>query len=478
MLPFTLQQLEILRTIAIEQSFTKTANVLYLSQPTITKHIRKLEKNIGLLLINRERKQISLTQDAKVFLEYSNRILDLSSKSCELVIGLRNGNIDGLRNIDDLKDGTNLIIDTYLMPHRLAFFTLQQLEILRTIAIEQSFTKAAKVLCLSQPAVTKHIQKLEKNSGLLLIKRERERKPISLTQEGRIFLEYSNQILELSNRSCEIVVSLKKHDIIDLIGYGIEHLIVGINPIIDKYLMPHILAFFTQKYPTIELNVQVNSTRIIEKEIITQKMDIAMVSDKISNDLKDDLTIELFVYDKLNLVISKYYKFPKNKTINKENLYSLDFLALNSNSARQKFIDNARQKSIDNTLSENKNKTINKEDLYSLDFITLNSNSARQKFIDNILSENKIETKQLKTILQLNSIEAIKKAVSLGLGAAFLPSSAIEKEINFKTIEIIEIKNIKMERKFFLISSLDGYKSKAFKLFHNELTRLKTRAEN
>jgi DNA-binding transcriptional LysR family regulator len=46
--------------------------------------------------------------------------------------------------------------------------------------------------------------------------------------------------------------------------------------------------------------------------------------------------------------------------------------------------------------------------------------------------------------MQLNSIEGIKTAVSLGLGAAFVSSSAIEKEIKLKTIQIIKIENIKI----------------------------------
>jgi DNA-binding transcriptional LysR family regulator len=60
-----------------------------------------------------------------------------------------------------------------------------------------------------------------------------------------------------------------------------------------------------------------------------------------------------------------------------------------------------------------------------LNFITLNANSTIRKFIDNIL-QNQIQTKQLKVIMQLNSIEGIKTAVSLGVGAAFV-SSAIER---------------------------------------------------
>jgi DNA-binding transcriptional LysR family regulator len=84
----------------------------------------------------------------------------------------------------------------------------------------------------------------------------------------------------------------------------------------------------------------------------------------------------------------------------------------------------------------------------------------------------------LKTILQLNSIEGIKTAVSLGLGAAFVSSSAIEKEIKLKTIGIIEIENIKINRKLSIISNPECYKSKAFEFFYNELRRLKNKIEN
>ena len=199
--------------------------------------------------------------------------------------------------------------------------------------------------------------------------------------------------------------------------------------------MPRILALFAQNYPQIDLRVQVNSTRIIAKKIINREMDIAVVGGEISDDLKKNLTIQSFVYDELSLIISKSHPFAKKKQINKE-------------------------------------------DLYCLDFITLNSNSTIKKFIDNILSQNQIETKQLKTILQLNSIEGIKTAVSLGLGAAFVSSSAIEKETKLKTIAIIKIKNIQINRKLSIISNPECYKSKAFEFFFNELTRLKTRIKN
>jgi DNA-binding transcriptional LysR family regulator len=298
-------------------------------------------------------------------------------------------------------------------------FTLQQLRILKAVATEKNFTKAAAVLYLSQPSLSKQIKTLEKNLDTLLINRERNK--ISLTESGKVLLQYSERILALCEESCRALIDLKNGDR--------GNLTVGASQTIGTYLMPRILALFAQNYPQIDLKVQVNSTRIIAKNIINREIDIAVVGGEISDDLKKNLTIQPFVYDELSLIISKSHPFAKKKKINKE-------------------------------------------DLYCLDFITLNSNSTIKKFIDNILIQNQIETKQLKTILQLNSIEGIKTAVSLGLGAAFVSSSAIEKEIKLQTIAIIKIDNIKINRKLSIISNPECYKSKAFEFFYNELTRL------
>ena len=304
-------------------------------------------------------------------------------------------------------------------------FTLQQLRILKAVATEKNFTKAAAALYLSQPSLSKQIKNLEKNLDTVLINRERNQ--ISLTESGKVLLQYSERILALCEESCRALIDLQNGDR--------GNLTVGASQTIGTYLMPRILALFAQNYSQIDLKVQVNSTRIIAKNIINREIDIAVVGGEISDDLKKKLTIEPFVYDTLSLIISKSHPFAKKKKINKE-------------------------------------------DLYCLDFITLNSNSTIKKFIDNILIQNQIETKQLKTILQLNSIEGIKTAVSLGLGAAFVSSSAIEKELKLKKIEIIKIENIKINRKLSIISNPECYKSKAFEFFSTELTRLKKKLEN
>jgi len=299
-------------------------------------------------------------------------------------------------------------------------FTLQQLRILKAVATEKNFTKAAELLYLSQPSLSKQIKTLEKNLDILLINRENNK--ISLTENGKIFLQYSERILALCEESCRALIDLKNGER--------GHLTVGASQTIGTYLMPRVLALFAQNYSQIDLKVQVNSTRLIAKNVINREVDIAVVGGEIPDELKKNLKVEPFVEDEFSLIIPKSHPFSTKKIITKE-------------------------------------------DLYHLNFITLNSNSTIRKFIDNILIQNQIETKQLKTIMQLNSIEGIKTAVSLGLGAAFVSSSAIEKEIELKTIEILKIENIKITRMLSIISNPESYKAKAFEFFYSELSRLK-----
>jgi DNA-binding transcriptional LysR family regulator len=304
-------------------------------------------------------------------------------------------------------------------------FTLQQLRILKAVATEKNFTKAAELLYLSQPSLSKQIRTLEKNLDVLLIHRENNK--ISLTENGKVFLEYSERILALCEESCRALTDLKNGER--------GNLTVGASQTIGTYLMPRVLALFAQNYPQMDLKVQVNSTRVIAKNVINREIDIAVVGGEIPDELKKNLTVENFVEDEFSLIVSRSHPFATKKIITKE-------------------------------------------DLYHLNFITLNSNSTIRKFIDNILTQNQIETRQLKIIMQLNSIEGIKTAVSLGLGAAFVSSSAIEKEIELKTIEILKIENIRITRVLSIITNSDSYKAKAFNFFYTELCRLKETLEN
>ena len=234
-------------------------------------------------------------------------------------------------------------------------FTINQLRIFKALATEKNFNKAAEILYLSQPSLSKQIKQLEKNLKIKLISKNKNR--IILTENGKIFLQYSERILALCEESCRALIDLKN-------GYR-GNLTVGASQTIGTYIMPKILALFTSNYPQITLKIQVNSTRIIIKNILNQKIDIAVVGGEVPKELKKNLKVEKFAQDELNLIISKLHPFAKKKKIHKN-------------------------------------------DLYQLNFITLNSNSTIKKFVNKILQSHKIETEQLKIIMQLNLFKDIE----------------------------------------------------------------------
>jgi DNA-binding transcriptional LysR family regulator len=305
-------------------------------------------------------------------------------------------------------------------------FTLQQLRIVKAIATEKNFKAAAELLFVSQPSLSKQIQALEYALGVSLF--DRTNRKVTLTEAGEIFLQYANRTLSLCEETCRAMDDLKNGER--------GNLTVGGSQTIGTYLMPRVLAVFGQKYPQITLNVQVDSTRNIARNIIDRQIDIAVVGGDVPTEWKKNLTIESFAEDELALIIPKSHPFANRRT-----------------------------------------KFIKKDDLYHLNFITLNTNSTIRKFIDTTLTQNEIETSQFNIVMQLNSIEAIKTAVGLGLGVAFVSASAIEKELELETIVVIEIEKIKINRRLSIITNPDCYKSKAFNYFYKELWNLKNNSK-
>jgi DNA-binding transcriptional LysR family regulator len=297
-------------------------------------------------------------------------------------------------------------------------FTLQQLRIIKAVATELSFTKASEILFISQPSLSKQLKILENRLGVQLINRHKSH--ISLTEAGQLLIQYSERILSLCEESCRALNDLK-------IGErGV--LRIGTTQNLATYFIPNVLVLFNKNYPQINLKVQIEPSKLIINQVINHSIDIAVLEDYVPTFLKKKLHIENIIDEELYLIVSNSY-----------------------------------------SLKSNKKKIINKVDLYDLNFIGFNNDSTIRKFIDNILIQNNIKIKELNITMELNSLEAIKTAVSLGLGVAFVSSLAVKNEIELKTLDIIQIENIKLSYPIYLITNPDYNRSKAFELFYTQL---------
>ena len=115
-LPFTLDQLRILRAISIEGSFKKAAESLYISQPAVSLQIQNLEKQLNIAIFDRANRKALFTEEGETLLRYGNRILSICDETCRAIEDLRS-----------LQGGTLIIgasqtTGTYLMPRLIGLF--------------------------------------------------------------------------------------------------------------------------------------------------------------------------------------------------------------------------------------------------------------------------------------------------------------------------------------------------------------------
>jgi DNA-binding transcriptional LysR family regulator len=295
-------------------------------------------------------------------------------------------------------------------------FTLDQLRILKAIAAEGSFKRAADSLYVSQPAVSLQVQNLERQLDVPLFDRGGRR--AQLTEAGHLLLSYGDRILSLCEETCRAIEDLQ-----NLQG---GTLIVGASQTTGTYLLPRMLGLFRQKYPDVAVQLHVHSTRRTAWSVANGQIDLAIIGGEIPPELQDSLEVRPYAEDEMALILPMFHPFTR--------------------------------------LSQ-----IEKDDLYKLQFIALDSQSTIRKVIDQVLTRCGIETRRLKVEMELNTIEAIKNAVQSGLGAAFVSISAIEKELQMGVLHRARIEGVVVNRTLSVICNPNRYRSKAAEAFTHEI---------
>ena len=131
-LPFTLQQLRIVKAIATEKNFKAAAELLFVSQPSLSKQIQALEYSLGVSLFDRTNRKVTLTEAGKIFLQYTDRTLSLCEETCRAMEDLKNG------ERGNLTVGGSQTIGTYLMQRVLAVFGQKYNQITLNVKVDST----------------------------------------------------------------------------------------------------------------------------------------------------------------------------------------------------------------------------------------------------------------------------------------------------------------------------------------------------
>lgn len=141
-----------------------------------------------------------------------------------------------------------------------------QLKALVAVADHGSIHAAARVLCVSQPAITKAIRDLEAELGLNLL--VRQARGARLTQEGRVLLLRARSIVRELERAEEDIATLK--------GHRGGRLVIGVTPLAGLTILPETFARFRRAWPEVELNFFEFTSDQIYENLKNGTLDLAL----------------------------------------------------------------------------------------------------------------------------------------------------------------------------------------------------------
>lgn len=285
----------------------------------------------------------------------------------------------------------------------------RHLRIFLAVCAAGNMTHAAKELYMAQPSVSQAIAELEKEYGVRLFERLNHR--LYLTTAGDRLRSYARHILNLSEQA--------RKELADLEQGGLVR--IGASLTIGAYLLPNLVAAFHAQYPEVAVFTRVDNTRLIEKLILEDQLDLALVEGLVSS---PHIVEELFCEDHLVFIASPRHPLVHRRPVTVQELANQAFLVREAGSGTQAIFEHAMQ-------------------------------AAEVSW---------------KVAGVYNNNEAIKQAVSANLGLAVVSQIAIVEETQQGKLVSLEVPGISLTRRFNLIYHRQKFFTKAMQLFWESRT--------
>ena len=209
---------------------------------------------------------------------------------------------------------------------------LSSYRIFYTVANTGNISKAAKELYISQPAISKSIQKLEESVGCKLFSRSSS--GVVLTEEGKLLYEHVSEAFETLTMGEE---KLKRS-----IELGVGHLKIGVSSTLCKYLLLPYLKEFIRQNPHISISISCQSTNDTLKLLEDNKIDIGLIGKP--ENLKNIHFDFLEEIEDIFVAAKDYLRNLKARGIQKDHiLQSSTLMLLDKNNMTRQYIDDYLQ---------------------------------------------------------------------------------------------------------------------------------------
>jgi len=279
---------------------------------------------------------------------------------------------------------------------------LDHLRVFQAVAETGSFTRAADVVHLTQPGISKHIKQMEESFGTPLF--DRSGRKATLTEAGAILFEATQGVMA--------IIDVAEQRIEDLKGLRGGRLRLGTSFPIGVYLLPRVLAQFRRKYPAIEVTLNITVSGMIGPKVLAREIDLGLAS----YEPRDSrLVTQAFMTDELVAIFPRDHKLAHKRHITPQQLT---------------------------------------EDT----FIVAAPGGGTRTLLEERLRDHGIV---LQKVLDFGNLEGVKHAVEAGLGISIQARSVVEREIASGSMRAVKLAGIDATIPFFYVCRKNAHLSHA-----------------
>lgn len=283
--------------------------------------------------------------------------------------------------------------------------TLEDLRVFTVVATERSFSRAARKLRRTQPAISQTIRRLEDSCGERLI--DRSLRDGTLTDAGQLLLDYAQRVTGLAEEATRALAGLR-----DL---RTGRVAIGANEAGVHTLLP-ILEEYRNRYPDVLIDVRRVPSRQMAQEVLLRTLDFGVLT---FAPAERDLQSLPIGADDLVLLVAPGHPLTRQKVVTIEDVGRQPIIAHNDPSPAR----------------------------------------------DRVLRLYEQRHAELNIRISLPSLDGIKRAVEMGMGVAVLPKRCAVAEIARGHLAAIIVPGLRSPRSLRLISRKSGELSHAAQAF-------------
>lgn len=269
--------------------------------------------------------------------------------------------------------------------------TLRQLKVFERVASRLSFTRAAEELYLTQPAVSMQIKQFEEAVGLPLF--ERLGKKIYLTRAGEELYRLSKTISRNLDEAEQLIEDLK--------GTDGGRLVVAVASTVH-YFAIRLLAEFCKRYPMVKVNFKVTNRKGLLRLLEDNEADIVLMGQPPE---EFDLVSEAFMDNPLVIIAPAGHPLAGGRKL------ELD-------------------------------------DLRGETFLMREQGSGTRTAVERFLAERGLS---LSTSMEMNTNDAIKQGVELGLGLGAVSLHTIDRELEDGRLAVLPVDQFPIMRQWYMV---------------------------